>query len=293
MGFDGAVGRVARVRRITVVTVAIVVGLVVGVVALMALLQRRMLYHPTVAVPPPAAAGVPDAEQLEVTAADGTRLASWYVPAEGEQVGAVLVLPGNAGNRAGRGPLAAALARRGLATLLLDYRGYGGSGGRPDEEGLIADARAGAEALRRRSGVPPERVVYFGESLGSAVAARLAAERQPAALVLRSPFTSMADVGARLYPWLPVRLLLRDRFETTDRVAAFDGPVLVVTGERDRLIPPELSRRVADAADDARVVTVPGAGHNDRALLDGEAMLDGIVTFLREQADIPVRDAAS
>jgi pimeloyl-ACP methyl ester carboxylesterase len=271
------------------VTLAIVIGvIVVGVPAVV--MQRRLIYHPTIEVPPPAVAGVPDAEPLEVTAADGTTLASWYVPADGAPVGAVLVLHGNAGNRAHRGPLAAALARRGLATLLLDYRGFGGSDGRPSEEGLIADARAAADALRRRSGLPAARTVYFGESLGSAVAARLAAERHPAALVLRSPFPSLTDVGARLYPWLPVRLLLRDRFETTERVAAFDGAVLAVAGERDRLIPPELSRQVVDGADDARLLTVEGAAHNDRALLDGAVMLDGITTFLRERADIPVRD---
>lgn len=273
-----------------VVTLAIVIGVIVAVGLAAVVMQHRLIYYPTAEVPSPAVAGVPDAEPLEITAADGTRLAAWYVPAEGAAVGAVLVLHGNAGNRAHRGPLAAALARRGLATLLLDYRGFGGSEGRPDEAGLLIDARAGADALQRRSGMPTERIVYFGESLGSAVAARLGAERQPGALVLRSPFPSLADVGARVYPWLPVRLLLRDRFETTDMVAAFDGPILAVAGEQDRLIPPELTRRAVDGADDVRMLVVEGAGHNDPALLDGAEMLDGIATFLRERADVPVRD---
>lgn len=282
-------GSCARERSIAAVMIAIVI-VVVGIVVSAMVMQRQLIYHPTAEVAPPAAAGVPHAEPLEVTAADGTRLASWFVPARGAPVGAVLVLNGNAGNRSHRGPLAAALARRGLATLLLDYRGFGGSDGRPDEAGLTADARAGADALRRRSGVSAERIVYFGESLGSAVAVRLAAERQPGALVLRSPFPSLTDVGARLYPWLPVRTLLRDRFETAGLIAAFDGPVLAVAGGRDRLIPPELSRRAVEAADDVRLLTVEGAGHNDRALLDGAVMLDGITAFLRERADIPVRD---
>lgn len=273
-----------------VVTLAVVIGVIVAVGLVAAVMQHRLIYYPTAEVPSPAVAGVPDAEPLEITAADGTRLAAWYVPAQGAAVGAVLVLHGNAGNRAHRGPLAAALARRGLATLLLDYRGFGGSEGRPDEAGLLIDARAGADALQRHSGMSTERIVYFGESLGSAVAARLAAERQPGALVLRSPFPSLADVGARAYPWLPVRLLLRDRFETTDMVAAFDGPILAIAGERDRLVPPALTREAVQGADDVQVLVVEGAGHNDPALLDGAEMLDGITAFLRERANIPVRD---
>ena len=282
----------ARVRSITAVMVTIVVGIAVGVVVSAVLLQRQLIYHPTAEVPPLPVVGLPDAESLDVTAADGTRLAAWYVPARGEAVGAVLVLHGNAGNRAHRAPLAEALARRGLATLLLDYRGFGGSDGRPTEQGLAIDARAAAGALRRRSGLPQDRLVFFGESLGSAVAAKLAVEQQPGALVLRSPFPSLADVGSRLYPWLPVRWLLRDRFDTTNHIGAFDGPTLVVVGAQDRLVPPALSRQVVDAATDARLLAVAGAGHNDRALLDGDVMLDGITTFLRERAAIPVRDAA-
>ena len=124
---------------------------------------------------------------------------------------AVLFAPGNGGNRQGRAMFAQALSERGFAVLLMDYRGYGGNPGSPSEEGLAADANAAAEALEEL-GYPADRTIYFGESLGTGVVSALQARRPPAGVVLRSPFTSLADVGAHHYPWLPVRALIRDRF---------------------------------------------------------------------------------
>jgi hypothetical protein len=263
----------------------------VVIVAATWLLQRRFIYFPAaMSPPPPVEVGLPTAEMVAFTTTDGLRLRGWYVPAAGEPVGAVLVLPGNGGNRAGRAPLAAALRDIGLATLLVDYRGYGGNPGTPTQEGLLADARAAVDVLRRRSGVAPDRLVYFGESLGSAVASGLAAERPPCALVLRSPFPSLTEVGRRQFRWLPVGVLLRDRFPTSDWVAGYHGPVLVVAGTADMLVPPHLSRRVAEAASGpVAFETVVGAGHNDRALLDGDQMIAALVAFLDERTVVDVR----
>ena len=123
--------------------------------------------------------------------------------------------------------------------------------------------------------------MYFGESLGAAVAVGLAVQRPPAALVLRSPFTSLADVGAVHYPWLPVRRLLLDRYPSIERIASVRAPVLVIAGDRDDIVPATLSRRLYDAAaEPKRYVLVPGAGHNDPELLDGRQMLDEIEGFL-------------
>jgi pimeloyl-ACP methyl ester carboxylesterase len=145
----------------------------------------------------------------------------------------------------------------------MDYRGYGGNPGSPSEEGLARDAMAAVEVLDKL-GYPAERTIYFGESLGSAVVAALQARRPPAGMVLRSPFPELADVGARHYPWLPVRLLLRDRFPVLDHLAASEVPVTVVYGDRDSVVPTELSARVADAAPAlAERVVIPGADHND------------------------------
>jgi fermentation-respiration switch protein FrsA (DUF1100 family) len=193
----------------------------------------------------------------------------------------VLVCNGNAGNRSLRAALAAALSRMGLAVLLFDYRGYGGNPGHPSEEGLAADARAARAYLAGRAEVDPDRLVYFGESLGAAVALRLAVERPPAALVLRSPFASLAEVGRRHYPLVPVSLLLRDRYDSAARAGRLAAPLLVVAGGRDRIVPAGHSRRLfAAAPQPKRLVVLDGADHNDHDLLAGPRLLAELRAFL-------------
>jgi fermentation-respiration switch protein FrsA (DUF1100 family) len=192
------------------------------------------------------------------------------------------VFHGNAGNRAHRGPLAAALQRHGLQVFLVDYRGYGGNPGTPTESGLAKDSRAARAYLNGRPDIDRSRIVYFGESLGTAVAIDLAAEHPPAALVLRSPFTSMADVAQHHYPFLPVHLLLRDRFAAIDQIRRLQVPLLVIAGGRDRIVPIESSRRLYDAAVASKTFLVlPGADHNDYELLAGDEMIRSIVSFLQ------------
>jgi uncharacterized protein len=271
--------RVAQV----VLTVAVVL---LAALALLWSQQRRLIYLPAPRAVPAAAALLPGAEEVSFPTEDGLRLDGWFLPAaapRGEGRGpAVLVCNGNAGNRSLRAPLAAALARAGLAVLLFDYRGYAANPGRPTEPGLAADARAAAAYLAGRPEVDPARLVYFGESLGAAVALRLATERPPAALVLRSPFWSLAEVGRVHYPWLPVSLLLADRYDAAGRVGRLAAPLLVVAGERDRIVPAAHSRRLFDAAPQPkRFVLLPGADHNDLDLLAGPRLLDEVTAFLR------------
>ena len=173
------------------------------VVSVLWSLQRRMIYFPDPAAPASPPAGV---REVELTTSDGLRLAAWLAAPTGADARiAVLVAPGNAGNRRDRLPLAAALAGEGLSVLLLDYRGYGGNPGSPSEAGLARDVRAGWAYLTGPASFPAGRVVLFGESLGAAVVAELATEVAPAGLVLRSPFESLAAVGREHYPLLPVR----------------------------------------------------------------------------------------
>ena len=194
---------------------------------------------------------------------------------------AVLVAPGNGGNRAGRADLARELSARGLAVLLMDYRGYGGNPGSPSEEGLAADAFAATEALAEL-GFPPARTIYFGESLGSGVVAALQARRPPAGMVLRSPFTELADVGAHHYPFLPVRLLLRDRFPVAEHVSASGVPVTVIYADDDTIVPSALSETVADGAPRLfERVVVPGADHNDPVMF-GPLVADAVARLARE-----------
>jgi fermentation-respiration switch protein FrsA (DUF1100 family) len=193
----------------------------------------------------------------------------------------MLVFNGNAGNRAYRADLARAFRPHGIAVLLFDYRGFGDSAGSPGESGLTADARAARAYVLSRGDVDPSRLVYFGESLGAGVAVALAAEHPPASLVLRSPFTSMADVGRLHYPMLPVRLLLHDRYAAIERIAAVRAPVLVIAGDADRIVPIALSRRVYDAATTRKAfVVIPGADHNDAALTAGDDVVAHTVRFV-------------
>jgi uncharacterized protein len=262
-------------------TVIVIVTLVAsGLIALMWSQQRRLIYFPSPGPVPSAAVVLPNGRDVVIDTEDGIRLGAWYFPIAGTAP-AVLVCNGNGGDRSMRAALAVALNRMGLSVLLFDYRGYGGNPGNPSEEGLAADARAAQAWLAAQPEVDPQRIAYFGESLGAAVTIGLAVQRPPAALVLRSPFTSLADVGAVHYPWLPVRRLLLDHYPSIERIASVRAPVLVIAGDRDDIVPARLSRRLFDAAGEPkRYVVIRSAGHNDPDLLDGRQMLDEIAGFL-------------
>jgi len=259
------------------------VAVIAAVVALIWATQRRFMYFPTREVPTLGDVGLTNVEPVTLKTTDGLDLSGWFVAASGPLPRVtVLVFNGNAGNRAHRSPLAAALHRHDLQVLLVDYRGYGGNPGSPTEKGLAADSRAARAFLIGRPDVDASRLVYFGESLGTAVAVDLAVEHAPAALVLRSPFTSMGDLGQHHYPFLPVRLLLRDRFATIDKIRRIRVPLLVIAGGRDRIVPIENSRRLYDAAVAPKTLLVlPDADHNDDELLAGDDMIRAIIRFLQ------------
>jgi fermentation-respiration switch protein FrsA (DUF1100 family) len=230
---------------------------------------------------PPVATILPGGEDVSFATEDGLRLSGWFVSAMGACRGTVLVFNGNAGDRSFRAPLAAALVRAGLSVLLFDYRGYGGNPGDPSERGLMADARGARAYLVARQDVDAENIVYFGESLGAAVAIALAVEDSPAALILRSPFTSLSDMARVHYPFLPTGALLCDRFESFGQIGRVTCPVLVVTRGRDQVVPPEQSRRLYESIQTpARLVVVPDADHNDYALLAGPELVQAVVQFL-------------
>ncbi|MEO3805011.1 alpha/beta hydrolase [Nonomuraea sp. B1E8] len=251
-------------------TALVIVAVLVLLLGLLWIFQRRLIYLPDGARVPPAGQVIPGARDVSFTTGDGLTLGAWYVPGDHEVT--VLVAGGNAGNRLHRAPLARALAARGLPVLLMDYRGYGGNPGTPTEEGLRLDA------LAARAFLGDAPVVYFGESLGAGVVTRLARERPPAGLVLRSPFTDLAAAGQEAYPFLPVGALLRDRFPVAEHIAGVRAPVVVVYGTADTIVPPRLSKAVADAAaGNVRTVEVPGAGHNDLALLSGQELIGAVV----------------
>lgn len=239
--------------------------------------QRQLIYFPDRSAAPSADRVIPGARDITLHTSDGLRLSAWFVPpaARSDRRTAVLVAPGNGGNRLDRVGIARVLEERGFAVLLLEYRGYGGNPGSPSEAGLATDADAAVAALKDL-GYPLERTIYLGESLGTAVVAALAQRHPPAGLVLRSPFTDLADVGAHHYPYLPVRLLLRDRFPVLEHVRRSEVPLVVVHGDRDTVVPSEQSAEVARAAPAlVEEVVLPGADHNDPVMF-GAGVVDAV-----------------
>lgn len=243
---------------------------VVTIIAVVFAFQRKLVYFPSPGPLPSAQEVLPGGRDVRLVTADGLLLNGWHFEVP-DAPATVIVFPGNGGNRLGRVPLARELTARGLSVLLFDYRGYGDNPGKPTEEGLTYDARAALDLI-------DGPVIYFGESLGAAVAAELASYRAPAGMVLRSPFTSLAAVGAHHYPWLPVRMLLLDKFPVAERVSGLDVATVVVLGTSDSIVPPAQSREVAAAAR-AKLVEVAGANHNDEALLSGPQVVDAVLSL--------------
>lgn len=230
------------------------------VCAAMFLTQRQLQYFPSRLAPTPAAAGFEGVTEVALTAADGTALVLWHSPAPPGAM-TLLYLPGNAGEIADRPRRWAAWRAAGLGVAYLSWRGFGGSGGTPTEAGLHQDADAAYDWLLAQ-GVTPDRLAVVGESLGSGVAVRLAADRPVAALMLEAPYTSTAEVAARRYPWLPVRLLMLDQFRSVDRIGRVTAPILIQHGTADATIPFDLGQALYAAAPEPRSFrAVPGAGH--------------------------------
>jgi len=262
---------------------SILVFLLVGYGAMVALAyfaQRALMYFPDRTRTPPALAGLPEAEEVVIETADGEKLVAWHVAAaEGKPV--VLYFHGNGGALVHRVDRFRGLIANGNGLVALSYRGYGGSSGSPSEEGLLADAAAGyAFAVAR---YPAQRIALFGESLGTGVAIWLATEKPVARLLLQAPYTSIVDVAVAAYPFLPARLLLKDRYRSDERVGGVTAPVLVLHGERDRVVPIQYGERLyALIRAPKKFVRFPEGGHVD---LDRQGALDIIRSFLAE----PVR----
>ena len=200
-------------------------------------------------------------EDVTLTTSDGVALHGWFVPATGARA-TVLFFHGNAGNVGHRLATLQFLHELGLATLIIDYRGFGRSGGEPSEAGTYRDAEAAWDYLVKTRGLDPGRVVVFGRSLGSAVAAHLAAHHQPGALVLESALTSVPELAARIYPYLPVRWISRFRYATADYVARADCPLLVIHSSDDELVPIAHGRAVFARAPGPKRFLETAGGHN-------------------------------
>ena len=226
-----------------------------------------------------------DYEDVFFAASDGTQLHGWYCPSESPRA-VVLFAHGNAGDITYRTDIARRLQRMGLSVFLFDYRGYGRSEGKPNEEGVLLDARAARGRLAELAGVVQQDIVLMGRSLGGAVAVDLAAQEGARGLILENTFTSMPDVAAVHYPWLPVRTFMRTRLDSVSKLPSYRGPILQSHAEHDSIIPLQLGRRLFDAAraDDGyekTFFTVERADHNDPHPREYYLVLDQFIDALR------------
>lgn len=229
------------------------------------LLQRRMQYFPERSpVPVPPGERYRGLEEVELVAADGVRLFAWHWP--GPRAPTVVLFHGNAGHRGTRLPWMGEFHDLGFGVFCLDYRGYGGSRGSPSERGLYLDADAAIDWLEERA---VGGLVYLGQSIGCGVAVEMAVRKPPVALILQSGFVSLVDVARKAYPFLPVRLLMKDRFDCRAKIDRIGCPLLMVHGEKDSIIPASLGKALFDAAPEPKEwLLVPAADHNDPIWID-------------------------
>jgi uncharacterized protein len=248
-----------------------------GLLGMMYIFQRALLYFPDSRRTPPAAAGLPRADEVVLTSVDGEKLIAWHVPPRGSRP-VVIYFHGNAGAldlRAGRFKW---LTEDGVGLVALSYRGYGGSSGKPSETGLIDDGFAAYDFAAAR--YPANHIVFWGESLGTGVAIAVAAERKVAGVILDAPFTSIADVGAAAYPFAPVRWLIKDPFRSDERIARVSAPLLALHGELDRIVPIRFGEKLFSLArEPKRMVRFPQGGHVN---LDDYGAEKVVKTFLNE-----------
>lgn len=248
--------------------IALVVILAYGLVlAALYFGQRKLLYHPAKSLPPLQSTSIPEAETVTLVTKDGLNLTAWFLPPD-KTAPTIVYFHGNAGTMAERAFKARLFKDTGLGVLFVEYRGYSGNPGSPSEEGLYLDGRAALAFLSTRN-IRPDNIVLYGESLGSGVAVKMAAELAgegtPArALILEAPYASIAKTAQHHYPFVPARYLIKDRFESESRIARVKTPLLIVHGDHDVVVPFDHGWSLYNqAVEPKRHLKVPGGAHSN------------------------------
>jgi len=243
------------------------------------LIQPSMLYFPSRQLEStPEAIGLAF-ESVEFPTADGVTLHGWFIPAEGA-VSTLLFCHGNAGNISHRLHLIELFHEMELSVFIFDYRGYGQSEGTTSESGTYKDAEGAWRYLTEARNISPEKIIILGRSLGGSIAAWLARRHQPQALILESAFTSIYDIAARHYPFLPVKLIARFKYNTREHIRQVHAPVLIIHSPDDGIVPFELGQKLFDAANQPKDLLKIAGGHNEGYAVSGKLYIDGITGFL-------------
>jgi fermentation-respiration switch protein FrsA (DUF1100 family) len=241
---------------------ALAIGLYLILVLSLFAFQRRLIYPADRARTSPAEAGLDIVREITLKTPDGAELVAWYAPAQPGRP-TLLYFHGNGGTLLLRADRIRRFLADGLGLLMPAYRGYSGSTGKPSEAALIGDAQFAYDHLLA-TGLRPDQIVAYGESLGTGVAVQLAASRRVAAVVLDAPYSSLLDIAQRHYSFIPVKLFLLDTFASIDHIGRIAAPLLVMHGSEDRVIPLDSGKALFDAAKQPKeMVVLTGAGHSD------------------------------
>ncbi|UCC44356.1 MAG: alpha/beta hydrolase [Candidatus Zixiibacteriota bacterium] len=268
-----------RIFRIMLWLVITVLGVVVALLAFLYFGQGKIIFIPSRSIDAtPADAGLAY-EDVYIEVDDGVQIHGWYAR-QNSSAPTVLFCHGNAGNISHRISTAQMLNELGVNYLMFDYRGYGRSGGSPSEENAYGDAAAAYRWLRTEKGVPAESLFVFGRSLGGAVGVELSTAQDCAGLILESTFTSISDMGKRIYPFLPVKLLVRYRFASIEKMSRVKCPLLVAHSADDELIPYEMGKRLYEAGSEPKGFVEFSGGHNDLDCLHDEKYRRSLREFL-------------
>ena len=222
-----------------------------------------------------------DFDSVTLTTSDNEQLDAWFVPADPAR-GTLLFCHGNAGNNSHRLDSIRQFHELGLSVLIFDYRGFGQSTGKPTEKGSYRDADAAWQYLVEQRGIPPEHIILFGRSLGASIAAELATRQTAAGVILESAFTSVPDVAAKYYPWLPVRWMSRYQYNTRKQLADIHSPVLIVHSRDDEIIPYTNGEHLFEAANEPKLFLELRGGHNDGFMVSGDSYVRGLEVFINE-----------
>jgi len=265
--------------RHSMMILAVIAGTYLCVCLLAFAFQRHLVFYPDRRITmTPSNAGM-TYRDVFFKASDGVLLHGWFVPASGTPW-ILLFCHGNAGNISNRIESIRVFHDLGTSVFIFDYRGYGRSSGRPSEAGTYTDARAAYRYLVEKEGATPENIVFFGRSLGGSVAIELSTEYAPAALILESSFPKLADVAVRAYPFLPVRPLLRIRYDSTNRIEALTCPKLIIHSRDDEIAPFKMGERLFELAAPPKQFLEIHGDHNYGFIESGTTYTDGIERFL-------------
>ncbi len=274
----------------------VLIGLLVLVAAAVFMwapkLERALMYAPDPSYTTPAQISLTGFSERILETGDGEKLVMWYAPAQPGQP-TLLYVHGNAGTLADRSERLASYQAVGRGILIMSYRGYSGSTGSPSEKGNVADAVLAYDTLLGW-GIESKDVIVYGESIGTGIAVQVAAQRDVSGIILDAPYTSIVDVAELCYPFLPARLMMRDRYETLKHLDEVTAPLLVIHGEQDEVIPVEMGRRVAGHAEDrSHIETFPQAGHSDHGEHGSLEAVNRWIDRLRAQQSVGVKTSAA